>query len=141
VVVIRPPLVYGPGAKGNMLRLLGLPEDVQELLKEGKLSAGHARALITSEDPSGLAKQVVAKGLSVRETEKLAKKPKPGGKGTGPLAPQTKEADTIALEKDLSAALGMKVLIDHKPGQESGRLTVQYGSLDGLDDLCRKLGG
>jgi len=124
----------------NMLRLLSLPEDVQDLLKLGKLSAGHARALITSDDPSGLAKKVVARGLSVRETEKLAKKPKPDGKDTESRGSQAKEADTIALEKDLSAALGMKVVIDHKPGQEGGRLTVQYSSLDGLDDLCQKLG-
>jgi len=124
----------------NMLRLLNLPEDVQILLKEGKLSAGHARALITSQDPSGLARQVVAKGLSVRDVEKLAKGPAAPKKPSDPVMRAEKDADTLALEKDLSAALGMKVAIDHKMGQESGALTIRYQTLDDLDDLCRKLG-
>ncbi len=125
----------------NMLRLLNLPGDVLELLRDGKLTAGHARALITADDPSGLAKQVVAKGLSVREVERLAKAPKLEKTGSNPPKPREKDADTIALEGDLSAALGMKVVIDHKSGQEEGALTVRYKSLDELDDLCRKLGG
>ncbi|WP_147126557.1 ParB/RepB/Spo0J family partition protein [Shimia ponticola] len=122
----------------NILRLLTLPLDVQELLKAGKLSAGHARALITSDNASDLAAQVVAKGLSVRETEKLAK-------GTPPPAPKPKapklekDADTRALENDLSAALGMKVAIDHKAGGEAGAVTIKYTSLDQLDDLCARL--
>lgn len=125
----------------NMLRLLSLPQDVLTLLQDGKLTAGHARALVTSEDPSALALQVVKRGLSVRETESLAKKPKkPETEKVAHTAPQ-KDADTLALEKDLSAALGMKVSIDHKPGQEAGSLSVQYRTLDDLDDLCRKLGG
>jgi len=125
----------------NMLRLLTLPEDVQALLRDGKLTAGHARAMITAEDPSALARQVVARGLSVRDTEKLAKNPKPAGKDTHKGAAKTKDADTIALEKDLSAALGMRVSIDHTLGQEAGSLTIRYKTLDDLDDLCRKLGG
>ncbi len=125
----------------NMMRLLNLPEDVLALLRDGKISAGHARSLITAEDPSALAKLVVAKGLSVRETEKLAKGPKPEKPVSNPAKPREKDADTIALEGDLSAALGMKVSIDHKPGQEGGSLTVRYASLDDLDDLCAKLGG
>lgn len=124
----------------NMLRLLNLPDDVQGLLKDGKLTAGHARALITSPDPSGLAKQVVAKGLSVRDVERLAKAPVSEAKSS-PSAPKPqKDADTMALENDLSAALGMKVGIDHKIGQETGVLTIKYKTLDELDDLCRKLG-
>ncbi|MEL6609954.1 MAG: ParB/RepB/Spo0J family partition protein [Pseudomonadota bacterium] len=124
----------------NALRLLNLPSDVQDMLAKGDLSAGHARALITAEDASGLARDVVRKGLSVRETEKLAKAPKvektakPAARGTA------KAADTVALEGDLSAALGMKVLIDHKDGQEAGKITIQYKSLEDLDDLCQKLG-
>lgn len=127
----------------NMLRLLNLPDDVLGLLREGKLSAGHARALVTSEDASGLAKAVVAKGLSVREVEKLAKKPashdsaEKTARGTTSVQ---KDADTVALEGDLSAALGMKVAIDHKPGQEAGTVTIRYKSLEELDDICRKLG-
>jgi ParB family transcriptional regulator, chromosome partitioning protein len=125
----------------NMLRLLNLPTDVQTYLREGKLSAGHARALITADDPSGLAKQIVAKGLSVRETERLAAKPKSPEKGTKEKAHSEKDADTMALERDLSAATGMKVTIDHKTGAETGSLTIRYGTLDQLDELCQKLGG
>jgi ParB family transcriptional regulator, chromosome partitioning protein len=124
-----------------MLRLLNLPTDVQTYLREGKLSAGHARALITADDPSGLAKQIVAKGLSVRETERLAAKPKSPEKGTKEKAHSEKDADTMALERDLSAATGMKVTIDHKTGAETGSLTIRYGTLDQLDELCQKLGG
>ncbi len=126
----------------NMLRLLNLPEDVRELLREGKISAGHARALVTAEDPSGLARQIVAKGLSVRDVERLAKKPKAEGGKTKPAAPpgRGKDADTVALEGDLSAAVGLKVVIDHKPGGEAGAVTIRYQTLEELDDICRKLG-
>lgn len=125
----------------NMMRLLSLPPDVQGFLEEGKLSAGHARALITSENAADLARQVIAKGLSVRETERLAKtKTKEEKVSTTPKL-REKDADTLALEGDLSAALGMKVSIDHKPGQRSGTLSVRYESLEALDDLCNKLGG
>lgn len=123
----------------NLLRLLNLPEDVQVMLREGHLSAGHARALITSPDPSGLARQVIDKGLSVRETEKLVKgsaeranRPR-GAKGSD------KDADTRALESDLSANLGMPVQIDHLAGGESGVLSIRYGTLQDLDNLCRVL--
>jgi len=124
----------------NLLRLLSLPGDVQEMLRDGMLSAGHARALITTDDPSGLARQVVARGLSVRETEKLAKGPKPaaaprrnGGKAS------EKDADTRALELDLSAALGMNVGIDHDEGTGTGRIVIAYKSLEQLDEVCRAL--
>ncbi|WP_305970031.1 MULTISPECIES: ParB/RepB/Spo0J family partition protein [unclassified Mameliella] len=124
----------------NLMRLLNLPEGVQEMVSEGQLSAGHARALITATDPDGLAKTVLAKGLSVRETEKLAKQMTPEGKPRK-KAPEggfqmDKDADTRALEGDLSAALGMKVRIDHKPGDDGGRLTVSYDTLEQLDALC-----
>lgn len=124
----------------NQLRLLGLPEDVQDLLQDGQLTAGHARALITAEDPSGLAKRIVAKGLSVREVERLAKIRKADGE-SAPKPPKNseKDADTRALEKDLSASLGMKVIIDHKSGGEAGQVLVRYKSLDELDEICRRL--
>ncbi|NSX53575.1 ParB/RepB/Spo0J family partition protein [Parasulfitobacter algicola] len=122
----------------NLLRLLQLPEDVQELLRSGKLSAGHARALITSEDPSTLAKLVVDKQLSVRETEKLAKTVIKKLEKKAVTAPN-KDADTRALEGDLSAQLGMRVSIDHKDGHETGSITIKYKSLEQLDDFCRKL--
>lgn len=127
----------------NLVRLLHLPEEVQTYLRDGKISAGHARALITAEDPASLARQVIQKGLSVRETEKLVKKPTETSTGergkTRSRTPREKDADTKALEGDLSANLGMKVEINHDNGQESGRLTVSYSSLDQLDDLCMRL--
>ncbi|MEM9854538.1 MAG: ParB/RepB/Spo0J family partition protein [Pseudomonadota bacterium] len=123
----------------NTLRLLSLPDDVQALLAEAKISAGHARALITSENASALAAQVVAKGLSVRETEKLTKKGPASPAAPRPAA--AKDADTKALEGDLSATLGMPVTLSHAPGGEGGALTIKYGNLDQLDDLCRLLAG
>src|SRR6056297_1655037 len=104
----------------NSVRLLTLPDEVQSYLRDGKLSAGHARALITAEDPTSLAKQVVKKGLSVREAEKLAKalqESKVSEGRTKQAKPKTeKDADTKALEGDLSAGLGMKVTIEHMQG-------------------------
>ena len=124
----------------NLMRLLNLPDDVQVMLREGHLSAGHARALVTSDNASELARKVVKDGLSVRQTEKLAKK-------TGFLVeknkksrPKThKDADTVALEGDLSANLGMKVAVDHVSGGENGKITIIYQTLDQLDELCRIL--
>ncbi len=126
----------------NLLRLLSLPNDVQALVIEGKLSAGHARALITAENPSELAKIVVRDGLSVRATEALVKKKQDGPATTTPRARNLdagKDADTRALEKDLSAILAMKVSINHKAGTESGQVVLTYENLDQLDDLCAKL--
>ena len=128
----------------NLLRLLSLPPDVQEFLRDGRLSAGHARALVTAENPTLLAGIVISKGLSVRETEKLVKKAAnpDANRSTAPnsrSAMGEKDADTKALEGDLSAALGLKVVIDHKAGSEAGQISLQYTSLDQLDDLCRIL--
>lgn len=126
----------------NLMRLLQLPEDVQDLLVEGKLSAGHARALITSENPSALAVQVVAQGLSVRATEALAKKKTDTEKGERAkprVSGAKKDADTKALEGDLSAAIGLPVVINHKAGSEAGELSIKYASLEQLDEICRIL--
>lgn len=123
----------------NSLRLLQLPDDVLQMLRHGKLTAGHARALITTESPSALATKVVSQGLSVRETEKLAKEPTPQ-RASRPRGKVEKDADTRALEADLSANLKMKVQIDHK-GQDGGVLTITYRSLDQLDQLCQALSG
>lgn len=122
----------------NLLRLLQLPDDVLEYLKDGHLSTGHARALITTDNPSELAKIVIAKGLSVRETERLAKGPAIKAEQK-PRKPIQKDADTKALEGDLSANLGMKVVIDHRAGQEAGQLSIKYETLEQLDELCRLL--
>jgi len=124
----------------NLMRLLNLPNAVLTWLREDKLSAGHARALITSDDPTALARIVMAKGLSVRETEKLAKAGvTKGGTGTKPSVITNKDADTRALEQDLEAALGMKVNIEHSSGGEKGKVSIAYNDFKQLDELCRKL--
>lgn len=125
----------------NLLRLLNLPEDVQAFVREGKLSSSHARALITTPNASDLARQIIARGLSVRETEKLAKAGPDTQKRSRPRALVEKDADTRALEADLSANLQMSVRIDHEPGGETGLLTVRYKTLEDLDNLCRALSG
>ncbi len=125
----------------NLMRLLNLPVDVQDLLQEGKLSSGHARALITSENASELARKVVAKGLSVRDTEKLVKGPGPKRAAGSPRnrSVTEKDADTRALELDLSAATRLEISINHTPGTESGEVVIKYSTLDQLDQLCGKL--
>lgn len=122
----------------NLLRLLHLPEEVQGMLREGQLTAGHARAMITAENPVKLAREAVTKGLSVREVERLAKRPE--AKPARERAPRSleKDADTRALEADLSATIGMKVSIDHKD-LGGGALTISYTSLDQLDEICQLL--
>lgn len=123
----------------NLLRLLNLPDGVQALVREGQLSAGHARALIGTPDPEALARRVVAQGLSVRETERIVREsggPKPG-KASQPRANE-KDPDTRALEGDLSAHLGMQVQIDMAGGQ-AGALMIKFKSLDDLDRLCQAL--
>ncbi|NNK79785.1 MAG: ParB/RepB/Spo0J family partition protein [Litoreibacter sp.] len=125
----------------NLMRLLTLPDAVLKWLREGALSIGHARALITAEDPVSLAKSVIDKGLSVRETEALMKQGSAAGqKATAaPVKASTKDADTVALEKDIAANLGMKVTITHRQGGESGKVTVDYKDFAELDELCRRL--
>ncbi len=125
----------------NMLRLLNLPDAILSWMREGKLTIGHARALITAENPVDLARQVIAKGLSVRDTEKLAKRTNGNDaeKISSRPASTDKDADTRALEGDLSANLGMKVDIDHDAGKESGKLSISYKDFNELDELCRRL--
>lgn len=123
----------------NQLRLLTLPEEVQGWLREGKLSAGHARALVATEDPVALARQVIARGLSVRETEKLAQQPRLARKAAAqPRVTAEKDADTRVLEQDLSTNLGMSVVIDHK-GMDGGKVIISYHDLEQLDQLCQLL--
>ena len=128
----------------NLLRLLNLPMPILDMLREGQLSAGHARAPIPAQDPMKLAQQIIKGGLSVRATEALVKREQMGDtapKKSTNASVEEKDADTKALEGDLSANLGMKVSLSHKPGQENGQMTVQYRTLDELDELCRLLGG
>lgn len=122
----------------NTLRLLKLPEVVRDMLVNGELSAGHARALITAEDPAGLAKRIVEDGLSVRQAEALAQMPASALDPQKQAARQAaKDADTMALEKLLSDVTGMRISIAHK--EKGGELRVAYRSLEQLDDLCRRL--
>lgn len=123
----------------NLLRLLNLPEEVQDYLRDGKLTAGHARAMITADDPIALARESVSKGLSVREVERRAKSPKTDKTSKARTRPE-KDADTRLLEGDLGATLGMKVDINHK-GEAGGSVTVHYKDLDQLDKLCQLLSG
>ncbi len=122
----------------NTLRLLKLPDGVKTLLIEGKLSAGHARALLSARDAIALAAKVVAKGLSVRQTEALAARSNAtaGHRRNKAPAPH-KDADTRALERNLARLLGLKVEIVH--GASGGSLTIRYHSLEQLDDVIRRL--
>ena len=124
----------------NTLRMLGLPEPVQQYLVHGKLSAGHARAIATAPNAAELAERIVAQGLSVRQAEALARdggkqvsgrpaRPTPPGRG--------KDPDTRALEMDLSDAVGLIVEIDDRDGR--GAVTIRYDTLEQLDELCRRL--
>jgi ParB family transcriptional regulator, chromosome partitioning protein len=120
----------------NTLRLLQLPESVQDHVLFGRLTAGHARAILASAYPEVLAQTIVEKGLSVRDAEVLAKA-KDGGakKGSGPR--RSKDTDTAALEVDLEDALGMSVDILDRGG--AGELKIKYATLEQLDELCRRL--
>ncbi|MCC6918138.1 MAG: ParB/RepB/Spo0J family partition protein [Alphaproteobacteria bacterium] len=125
----------------NTLRLLALPPEVRRLVEEGKLTAGHARALVTAADPIALAKAAVEQGLSVREMEALARSaqttPQKGGrKATRPV----KDVDTMRLEKDMSAATGCRVQIEPDHNGESGRVVISYRDADAFDELARRLG-
>ena len=121
----------------NLLRLLTLPEDVQGMLADNVISIGHARALITRDDASLLAREVVRKSLSVREVERLAKlefKNKINKRVRKP-----KDADTRTMEADLKAATGLKFDIQHDDKTGMGFLNIKYNNLDQLDDVVSKL--
>ena len=123
----------------NQMRLLSLPQDVQALVEEGKLSAGHARTLIGSDQALTLAKMIISKGLSVRGAERLTKAPKVSTKGRASKT-LTKDADTVALEGELSANLGVAVTIEQSNLESgAGNLVLSYKNLDQLDDLLSKL--
>jgi ParB family chromosome partitioning protein len=123
----------------NTLRLLNLPEDVRAHVLQGRLSAGHARAVATASDPSALARRVIDRGLNVRETETLARQTasQEGRPARPSSTPRGKDADTLALENDLAEMLGLEVQILDKGGV--GELRVRYATLEQLDDLCRRL--
>lgn len=122
----------------NSLRLLKLPEPVRDLLAGGKLSAGHARALVSTSDPTGLAKVIVSKGMSVRDAERLAQNDiKAQSEPAKVAAVHDKDSDTLALERSLSDAIGLDVKISHKGG--SGHIKINYRTLEQLEEVCRLL--
>ena len=128
----------------NTVRLLSLPEEVQAMVGRGEISAGHGRALIGALDPQALARRIVAESLSVRQAERLARgEAEPAPKSGKPQRPKEKspptpkDADTLALERDLTALLGLRVTIElHGQG---GSLTVHYQTLEQLDDVLHRL--
>ena len=122
-------------AIANLLRLLTLPHDVQELVRDGTLSAGHARALVGTENALALARQVVNLNLSVRQTEELVRKA--SVKSELPNRPRGKDANTRVLEASLSSALGAKVSLDLSGSGENGKIVVKFKDLSHLDRLCR----
>ncbi|HTI87909.1 MAG TPA: ParB/RepB/Spo0J family partition protein [Alphaproteobacteria bacterium] len=125
----------------NTLRLLGLPAGVRDMVSHGKLTAGHARALIGVPDPMALADEIVTNNLNVRAAERLAQSGKAtGGTAVGkraPKEPEHKDVDTIALERDLSNMLGLKVTISFSG--KGGELRIQYNTLEQLDEVLRRL--
>jgi ParB family chromosome partitioning protein len=127
----------------NTMRLLKLPDSVQDMVRGGELSAGHARALVGREDAEQVAKDIVEKGLNVREVEALVSDKKTGGTSAGPRAATPglqKDADTKAAERDIADALGLAVEI--APGKgEAGEIIIRYRSLDQFETVRKKLMG
>jgi len=122
----------------NTIRLLKLPEGVQDFIRSGKISAGHARALLGQPDPETLAQAIVAQGLSVRQAEAVVQeRASKAGKPPVRRARGEKDANTLALEKRLSDTLGLVVTIAHRG--EGGELKVRYKSLDQLDEVIRRI--
>ncbi len=121
----------------NTLRLLKLPEPVRDMITNGSLSAGHARTLITADNPAALADKIVRDGLSVRQAEALAQGE--SGKPQAPKAkaPEEKDADTQALEKLLSDVMGMRVTVNHL--NKGGDVRIHYTTLEQLDEICQRL--
>ena len=122
----------------NLLRLLTLPDEVLGYLRDGKLTAGHARALVPADDPAKLARQIIGKGLSVRQAEKLAKPADHKSKNPSKVK-AGKDADTKALEDELARVLGMKTELSYNSANTLGVLSITFESLDQLDELCRLL--
>jgi len=125
----------------NTLRLLALPPRVRDMVYEGKLSAGHARAIATAPDPEGLADRILEAGLTVREAEALARQAheasgaEPGARGGRPSG---KDSNTLALESEVAEALGLEVDIRHK-GEAGGEVRIRYSQLEQLEEVCRRL--
>ena len=125
----------------NMLRLLLLPEDVREMLVQGKLTMGHARTLVTVPDASNMARQIVARGLTVRQAEALANDDRSSRAPARAPAPRTqRDADTELLEREVSATLSAKVAIQHG-SRGSGKIVLRYKDLEHLEDIVARIRG
>ena len=122
----------------NLLRLLDLPQFVRDALVRGDISMGHARAVVTALDPEGLAKEIIAKGLSVRQTEARARKEKRPPPELQ-LTERRGDPDLVALERQLGDMLGVRVKVAHNGA--AGTVTLHYNSLDQLDMICQRLSG
>src|SRR5581483_2774585 len=122
----------------NTLRLLKLPDSVKAYINSGKLSAGHARSLVGQDDPEAMAKAIVERGLTVRQAEQLRQAQQKGRKGKSARAKVKAGANTIALERQRTAALGLTVDIDHE-GRAGGSVKIRYKTLDQLDEVTRRL--
>lgn len=123
----------------NLMRLRNLPQRVHSWLISGEISMGHARALLACEDPEAIGRQVVARGLSVRETEALIKKSKAPQRTRSTGEPRPSNPDLAALERQLSDMLGLKVRVNHQA--RSGTMMLSYSSLEQLDMICQRLSG
>ena len=121
----------------NTLRLSRLPDSVKTLLASGELSAGHARALLSVQDPEALARRVVERGMTVRDVEKMAQADEAKEKAPKSAARREKDPDTRALEKAIEDVLGLSVSITH--GSRGGELKIKYRTLEQLDAVCRRL--
>ena len=133
----------------NLMRLLVLPAEVQAMLEDGRLQMGHARALINAPDCAALARDVVERGLSVRATERLARKALRREEGDGDAPPRkaraardpADDADIAAVQRHLEDFLGLKVTIAADADPRSGTVTIRYRTLDQLDLVCQRLTG
>lgn len=121
----------------NAVRLMSLPDDVQTYVRSGELTAGAARAVITAEDPAGLAREVVERGLNVRDVEAIRRQVKQQEADPRSTPARRKDPDTMALEQSLADALGLKVDIRHKGGK--GEVRISYRTLEQLDEICQRL--
>lgn len=122
----------------NTLRLLNLPAGIRSLIEEGKISAGQARPLIGVPNAESIARDIVAKGLSARDAEALAKKVTSGGGSKPAGAKSLKDADTVALERNIAEQLGLKVEISFSH-EKGGEVRIHYKTLEQLDEVCRRL--
>lgn len=126
----------------NLLRLLNLSAPIQAHVRDGRLSMGHARALLSARDPEKLAAQAIEKGLSVRDVERLAADGDGAGRKIptgGAKRPSDEDPDRVSLENDLAAALGMDVTLKDRNGR--GEVAIAFTSYEQLDELCGRLFG